>query len=446
MSKRLPLNLLYVEDDSGLRTAVSLYLAMQYENVATAVDGVDALRMVEENLPDIVLTDIQMSNMDGIEFTTQLKSKYPTIPVIITTAFTEVEYLLKSIDLGVCGFVSKPLDYEQLAATIQRVATPLLQDLQIHRLQAKLGNTLSNELGWSLPMQAIGDEASYASEHGYCLTIEGESGVGKTRLAHIIHSLGRNPRSPCITIHCGGCSDEHLEVELFGRGKQVGKLVSIGPGTVILIEPNTMSLAMQNKVARAIQNKEILPVGGLEPLQIKSRVVATLLKSAQAEYAEGKLTESLFYQLTEQVIKLPPLRTIVEEIPRLAALFLKEAEEDLHRSGLSLSNDAVDILLAYPWPGNITQMKNIIRRAAIYGSKQINGEQIMQLLPKDVPMASSRSIMPPTLKFDELELWAIEEALQRSGGKKMYAAELLGIDYKRFKRKVSKYHGVVQDE
>ena len=226
----------------------------------------------------------------------------------------------------------------------------------------------------------------------------------------------------------------------------MGKLVSIGPGTVILIEPNTMSLAMQNKVARAIQNKEILPVGGLEPLQIKSRVVATLLKSAQAEYAEGKLTESLFYQLTEQVIKLPPLRTIVEEIPRLAALFLKEAEEDLHRSGLSLSNDAVDILLAYPWPGNITQMKNIIRRAAIYGSKQINGEQIMQLLPKDVPMASSRSIMPPTLKFDELELWAIEEALQRSGGKKMYAAELLGIDYKRFKRKVSKYHGVVQDE
>ncbi len=445
MSKRLPLNLLYVEDDLNLRTAFSLYLSMQYESVTVAVDGLDGLRLVEEKRPDIVVTDIQMPNIDGIEFTTRLKAKYPDIPVIITTAFTEVDYLLKSIDLGVCGFVSKPLDYEQLAATILRVATPLLQDLQINRLQAKLGNTLSTDLGWSQPMQAVVEQASYASEHGYCLTIEGESGVGKTHLATMIHSLGRNPRSPCITIHCTGCTDEHLEVELFGRGKQVGKLVSIGMGTVILIEPSSMSLAMQNKVARAIQNKEILPVGGLEPLQIKSRVMATMLRNAHDEYSEGKLSEALYYQITEQVIVLPPLRTITEEIPRLAALFLKEAEDDLHRSGLSLSHEALDVLMRYPWSGNITQMKNIIRRAAIYGSKQISGEQIRQLLPRDVPSGVSRSIMPPTLRFDELELWAIEEALQRSGGKKMLAAELLGIDYKRFKRKISKYHDTIQD-
>ena len=443
MADLLPINLLYVEDERELREAVALFLEMNCATVQTAADGVEALEKIALNRPDVVVTDIRMPRLDGLGLVARLKNDYPDIPVIISTAFTEVDYLLRAIQLGVSGYVCKPPDYDELIGAIKKCAEPAIQRRQIESLHNLLGDAFLGQLGGSESLLLPARLAARAAENSYSLLIEGEAGTGKTYLAGKIHALGWRSRGPFVVMNGGELSAEQAELELFGRkGRELGRLSVAAAGTILIQQVDKIPLSVQDKLARIIQDKHFYRIGIAEPQPLEARVMATIRGDAVVAHREGRLGEALFYLLSEQVITLPPLRQLPDEIPRLAALFLRESADDLHRSGSHLTGDALPLITGYEWPGNIRQLKNVMRRAALYQGQWINSELLQPLLPAVTDaVAEEHPNVPPSLLFDDMEQWLMCEALNRTGGRKMQAAELLGIDYKRFKRKLEK-HGM----
>ncbi len=443
MAELLPINLLYVEDERELREAVALFLEMNCATVQSAADGVEALEKIALSRPDVVVTDIRMPRLDGLALTARLKSDYPDIPVIISTAFTEVDYLLRAIELGVSGYVRKPPEYAALLGAIIKCAEPVIQRRQIESLHNLLGDAFLGQLGESESLVLPARLAARAAENSYSLLIEGEAGTGKSYLAGKIHSLGRRSRGPFVVMNGGELSAEQAELELFGRkGRELGRLSVAAAGTILIQQVDKIPLSVQEKLARIIQDRHYYRIGTAEPQPLEARVMATIRGDAVVAHREGRLGEALFYLLSEQVITLPPLRQLPDEIPRLASLFLREAADDLYRCGAHLTEDALPLIAGYPWPGNIRQLKNVMRRAALYRGQRIDSECLRPLLPSMTDVVSqAHPPAPPSLLFDDMEQWLICEALNRTGGRKMQAAELLGIDYKRFKRKLEK-HGM----
>ena len=441
MTDLLPITLLYVEYETGLRGAVSTFLEMYCRTVQTAADGVEALGKIASQRPDIVVTDIRMPRLDGLELAARLKREHPDLPVIITTAFTEVDYLLKAIELGVSGFVRKPLDYEQLLAAIRKHAESVVQRRRIETLHHRIEDLLLERLGGSEALRLVAEQASRAAANNYGVMIEGEAGSGKSYLAGLIHGAGRPPRTSLIVVNGAGETVEQLEIEIFGRrGKELGKLSVAGAGTLLLQQVDLLPVSIQEHLATAIGEGRFFRSGVPEPYPLEARVMATLRGDAATAHREGRLVEALYYNLTEQVIAVPPLRTLPDDIPRMADRFLRVAAEDLHRPSPLLTRDALKVITGYPWPGNIRQLRNVMRRAAISAADRIDAAFLGTLLPLAEPETQPPGMdCPSSLLFDDVEQWVIREALFRSGGWRMRAAELVGMEYKRFKRKLDKY-------
>ncbi len=441
MTELLPITLLYVEDEAELREAVTVFLERRCLTVHTASDGIEALEKVAKLKPDLVVTDIRMPRLDGLGLAARLRAEHPEIPVIITTAFTEVDYLIRAIDVGISGFVRKPLVYGQLLSAIKKSAQPVIQQRRIETLRQQLEDAFLGRLGWSEAQRQTVERAIRAAESSYCLMLEGEAGTGKTHLAGLIHAMSRRLRGPFIVFDSAGLTVEQVELELFGRReKELGKLSVAAGGTILVRQTDTLPLIVQEKLARIIHEQRFFRISDPVPKPLAARIMATIRGDAITVHREGKLCEALYYLLIEQVISLPPLRTITEEIPRLAALFLQEAADDLHRPAAQLTDEGLVFLTGYPWPGNIRQLKSVMRRAAIHQGRSISRELLTSLLPE--PTATTLETLPlapPSLLIDDVEQWLIREALHRSDGRKMQAAELLGMEYKRFKRKMEKY-------
>jgi DNA-binding NtrC family response regulator len=441
MTGRLPIHLLYVEDEIEIREAVTTFLEMRCQKVSVAGDGAQALELVEAGRPDLVVTDILMPRMNGLELVARLKKEHPELPVVITTAFAEVDYLLKAIELGVSGFVRKPLDYAEVLTAIEKAARPAMQRRQIEKLRSRIEDVCSVRLGCSPAMRRLAEQATLAAETGYQVVLEGEPGCGKSHLAGMIHLMGERSRQPLVVVPCAGSGTEQLETELFGKRRWgPGKLSVASGGTVVLQHVDQIGHVLQSKLAHALEERRFLPGATAETVALNARVIATVHGSVARAHASGRLCDALFYRLTEQVIALPPLREMPEDLARLAQNFLAEAAGDLRRPGLTLHDDALALIAAHPWPGNIRQLKNIMRRAALCGCKVIGRAQLAPLLPAPAAdVGEPAGLLTPFLSFGELERRALTDALQRCGNKKMQAAELLGIDYKRFKRKLEKY-------
>ncbi len=317
-----------------------------------------------------------------------------------------------------------------------------LSVIPLSRMESPLDrhrDDLRQKLGRSSPLRTVVDQAVLAAENSCNLVIQGEAGTGKTYLAGLIHGNRGRGRSPFSIVNCAGHSVQQLEAELFGRrGKEPGKLSVAAGGTILLRQVEDAPLGLQDKVAGMIHERRLFRKGESAAQPLEVRLMATVRGDAATAHREGRLSEALYYQLTEQVIALPSLHDLPKEIPRLAAHFLHEAADDLQRAESRLTDDAVAVAVGYSWPGNIRQLKNVMRRAAIYHVGQIGRDLLESLLPAPVVAEAKRSL-PPSLRLEEVEQWAIGEALLRTGGRKMQAAELLGMEYQRFRRKLSKY-------
>jgi len=460
------LSVLYAEDDKDLRTQLHEYLGMLFKKVYPAENGEIGWEIFCEYAPDIVLTDIKMPKMDGLEMSGKIKEASPATPIIIATAFSEVKYLIRAIEIGIDRFVQKPINEDLFLNALYRCALPLLQKDRIRRLEGAIHSTLVKRLGKSQKIKEVITQIQQVAATDFSVVLQGETGVGKSLAAGIIHELSSRANQPFITIDVGSMPETLVESELFGykRGAftgaikdKKGLLQMANGGTVLLDELENITPHVQAKLLHAVEEKKIYPVGSTKPIHINIRIISATNMNFLTIVEEKKFREDLYYRLFEFEITIPPLRERPEDISLLAHRFFSEAACELKKKCMDISKEALIILENYKWPGNIRELKNVIRRAVLVCKcDRITDRDILKILKpsnKDFvgvnrdsgPLLhnqlskESSKHLPTSLSLEEIEKWAIRQALLQSGGKRMKAAAILEIDYKRLVRKMKKY-------
>jgi DNA-binding NtrC family response regulator len=428
MCNLLPVTVLYVEDDEEVLTSVVHSLESHFQTVIPCRDGKEALEKAAGHTPDIVVTDLRMPQLGGLDLIPALRKYAPDVPVIITTAFTEIPHLLRAIELGVVGFVSKPLNFDELLQVVTKASQPLIQRKEIDELRASSADVLAMYIGRGSHFGFIVRQAIDAAAGNHRVLIEGEPGTGKTRLAAIIHGISQRKNRPFITLPCGSMAPDQLELELFGKKRNcLSRFEIAARGTLVLHQLEKTPRNLQEKLLSVLEIGKYYPAGDPSPRHIECRLITTVQDRSE-------LLDALRIWLSDQIIALRPLREMPDELPELAQRLLLEASEDLRKPVPFLSEDAFLFLATCPWPGNIREMKGVLRRAIIRSQGCITADMLKFFLsysPAKFPL--------PTICIEELEKLAIAEALSRTHGKMMLAAELLGIDYQRFKRKMARY-------
>ncbi len=448
MENKLPLKVLYIEDEPKLRERICIVLRMRFEQVFTAANGREGLEVFSRERPDIIVSDIKMPVMDGLEMTMHIREIAPEAPVILSTAFTETAYLLRAIELGVSAYVRKPLDCRHLVETITRTSAPILQRIELE--QARQGEHASLELllGDSPAMQEVIRKARKIAGTDYSIIIQGETGVGKSHLAAIIHGLSPRKHHPFIPVTMSALPESLVESQLFGHIKgaftdagstKKGLFEEAHGGTIFLDDVDCAPPAIQAKILHAVEQKRFFPVGGTRPVEVDIRIIAASNRDLLDEVHNGNFREDLYYRLGDLVVVLPPLRERGDDIAVLARMFLNDVSLELDRTPPRLAPDALFALNRHPWPGNVRELKSVMKRVALFAGETVTGEDlvtVMTVLRK--PAADMDMTRLQTL--DELKCQAVRQALAATGGKKMEAARLLDVDYSSFKRMLEKYN------
>lgn len=448
MADKIRLKILYVEDEPKLRERIAIVLSMRFESVIPAANGKAALDIFLRERPDVVVSDIKMPIMDGLDMTMRIRDIAPDTPVILCTAFTETDYLIKAIELGVSAYVRKPIDLRKLVETITRAATPVLQRVELEK--ARQGEQASLELlfGNSTAMLDVIDQAKRVSTTDYSLILQGETGVGKSHLASLIHGLSRRRHQPFITVNLGSLPESLVESELFGHVKGAftgavstrrGLFEAANGGTLFLDDVDCAPPAIQAKILQAVEQKRFYPVGGTKSVVVDLRIIAASNRELLKEAETGNFREDLYYRLGDLVINLPPLRNRIEDIPVLAMAFLNDVSLELDRIPPRVTPEAIMMLSRHKWPGNVRELKSVIKRAVLFAAESITCKDLDNIFAMARPTSSEdQPLTLPTL--EEIKRQALQQALAASGGKKMEAARLLGVDYSSFKRMLARYN------
>ncbi len=461
MSNLKCLDILLVEDEDDLRQETAAFLGLYCNRVLQADNGRTALAAFETGRPpDLVISDIRMPHMDGLELAARLKECSPDTPILFCTAFTETAYLLRAIELGVAAFVRKPVDADELLAVIARTAEPVLQRRQISGLSADLAASLGLHLGTAPAQRALAEQAARVARTSFSILLEGETGTGKSRLAGIIHSLSPRCERQFVTVQLGAIPEQLAESELFGHVKgaftgaertRTGLVETAQGGTLFLDDIESCPLNVQAKLLRVVEEKRFTPVGSTVEKNVDVRVVAASNRNLEQEVATGRFREDLYYRLADVTLSLPPLREAPDTILPLALRFLREACEELGRPLPVLDEAAQCLLGRMQWPGNIRQLKSVIRRAALNAGTIIGIAEIAgagESPPVNATPANGNTpTAPPPFPcgIDALEKWSLEQALRFCGGKRMKTATMLGMNYYTFRRRLEK-HGICTGE
>lgn len=442
MTEKLQATILYCEDETELRRIVREFLELHCTTVITAADGREALAAAREHRPDMVLTDIRMPKLDGLMLAEQLAQDMPSVPVVLMTAFSKPDFLVRAIEIGVSGFVRKPIDFDEMLNAVRKALQPTLLRREVERLRLSSASTAKLYLGDSPAMRRVAEQAMIAAASSHELVIEGEQGTGKTRLASLIHVLSDRKKKPFITVNCDGVPAERLEIELFGKKRWgVGRMGAAEKGTLLLQRIDCAPLQIQTRLLRLLEDRFYYAIGDTVEFPLQCRIMATAGAVPASRAGEGRLVDELVYRLAVQSIRLPPLREIPEEIPALAQRLLLDATDSMNISAPALTSEALRVLQRHQWPGNTRELKSAVQRLLFISSDRISAADVQECI--DSGQIVGKRVQAATysgeLTLDALERWAIAEAMEKSGGRKMQAARLLGIDYKRFKRKAARH-------
>lgn len=447
MADKANLKILYVEDEPDLRERIRIVLGMEFQTVLTAENGRDGLDIFHREAPDVVVCDIRMPVMDGLEMTARVRKSAPGTPVILCTAFTETAYLLKAIELGVSAYVAKPLDCRNLVQTITRVALPILQQKELALARENERASMELLLGRSPAMQEAIRQAQRIAQSEFSVIIQGETGVGKSHLASIIHGLSRRRGGPFITVTVSALPESLVESQLFGHLKGAftgavattrGLFEEADGGTLFLDDVDCAPPAIQAKLLHAVERKQFYPVGGVQPVHVNTRIIAASNRELFHEVQSGAFREDLYYRLGETVITLPPLRQRGEDIMLLAREFLLDICRELERTPPVITADAALMLSRHPWHGNVRELKSVMKRAALFAGEAIAATDLADVMTA-VKSGASPEAIPQVQSLEELKRDAVRQALAATGGKKMEAARLLDLDYSSFKRMLDRY-------
>ncbi|PLX96715.1 MAG: hypothetical protein C0621_01520 [Desulfuromonas sp.] len=441
--------LLIVEDDVCLRQATVALMRRHLKTVYGAENGRDALALFHQHRPDLVLTDLRMPEMDGLTLTEKLREISPETPVLLFTAFSDSPTLIRGIELGVAGFIPKPATSEQLLTPLLKAARPILQKQQVQGLQQELQLSVERLLGRGETLSAIAAQTARIARTDYPLLLQGETGSGKSRLAGLVHRLSPRHEHPFVTVQLGALPESLVASELFGHQKGAftdatqsrrGRIAEADGGTLFLDDIDAAPLTVQGMLLQLVEEQTYTPVGSNCPEHVNLRIIAASNRDLAAMALAGTFRQDLYYRLAGLLIDLPPLRNIPEEIPPLANLLLEECCLELGRPPLRLEKETLKILCHHPWPGNVRQLRNTLRQAALLAGHKIDGDQIEQFLcgsssscPTPVPKEETFS-----MTMEEVERWAFRRALEAAGQKKMVAARLLDLNYYTFKRRLAR--------
>jgi len=434
------LKVLVVEDDDALRDALLVTLEAAGHHPVGAGGGGEALELLARGRFSMVISDLRMAPMDGLQLLAEIRSRQPALPVLLMTAFGDVDKAVAAMRGGACDFMLKPFEPKALLAQIERYATPPQTEGVI------AADPATREL---LLL------ASRVARTDATVLLTGESGTGKEVFARYIHDNSARARGPFVAINCAAIPDNLLEATLFGhekgaytgaQGAQAGKFEQANGGTLLLDEISEMPLALQAKLLRVLQEREVERVGGKKPVALDIRVLATSNRDMAAEVAAGRFREDLFYRLNVFPIHIPPLRQRAADIVPLAEHLLAAHGGRLGRHA-GLSPAAKARIAAHDWPGNVRELENVIQRALILAPGEVveadhlilsGSSAAATVLPSAMSMPASPAVESPA-NIKDLERQHILETLAKVGGSRKKAVELLGISERTLRYKLAQY-------
>jgi DNA-binding NtrC family response regulator len=440
--------ILIAEDEALLRKILAGLLEAEGYRIVTAETGREALDRFAEGRVDLVITDIRMPELDGIELLDRLKSVDPDVLVIVMTAFSSVETAVAALRKGAYDYVVKPFLNDDVTQAVRNALRQRELFLENRALRRELDRQHSFDqiIGASDALQELFTLIGKVAGTNASILITGESGTGKELVARAIHFNSRRAEGPFLAINCGALNENLLEAELFGYEKgaftgaaarREGLLKAADGGTIFLDEIGEVTPALQVKLLRALQEREVLPVGARAAVAFDARVVAATNRDLEAEVRAGRFREDLFYRLSVIPIKVPPLRERRGDVPLLARHFAARFAREMGVGERELSPEALTALVNYPWPGNIRELMNAVEHAVALSTERIRPEH----LPDKLRSARVATNDPEgaVVTLEELERAHILTVLAHTGGNKTRAAELLGIDLSTLYRKLRKY-------
>jgi two-component system response regulator AtoC len=449
--------ILVIDDEPILRNSLGIALGAAGYEVTTSGTGEEGLEILRRENPDLVLLDHWLPGIKGHDVLRQIKERDPEIPVIIMTAQGSIELAVNSMKIGAFDFLVKPFDLDQIEALVRKGLDRVRLKKEVEWLRAQYQERFRSGgiIGVSQKMKdVLGLAEKLAQSSETTVLIEGETGTGKELLAEYIHFLSSRSSFPFIPINCGAIPKDLFESELFGYEKgaftgalekgKMGKVESAEKGTLFLDEVGELSPSAQVKVLRVLEEKEYFKVGGIEKKKADVRIIAATNKDLEAEVKKGNFRDDLYFRLNVVRLFIPPLRDRREDILPLFKFFMERFNEQFKKGFVKISEEAEERILAYPWSGNIRELRNTVERIILLEKGDtILGKHLSFLSGKEglsEDIAQSKPIIPPQgIILDEVEKGYILEALKMKKGNKFQTAKLLGISRSALIYRMEKY-------
>ncbi|MCF7791910.1 MAG: sigma-54 dependent transcriptional regulator [Victivallales bacterium] len=443
--------ILLIEDDRNARNGIAKILRLKYD-ITVAEDGIRGINILKKNDFDIVITDIKMPGADGMAVLKEtLKKNTPPLCIIIT-AYGSIETAVEAMKEGAYHFISKPINLDGLELTIERALESRKLQTENKKLkkQLNLKHNISSIIGKSAKMETVIDLIRQVAPVKATVLLTGESGTGKELAAQAIHGLSERTGA-FVPVHCAALSSNLLESELFGHEKgaftgaierKIGRFEAAHNGTIFLDEIGEIDQATQVKLLRVLETKMFERIGSTTPIETDTRIIAATNKNLEEMVKNGEFREDLYYRLNILNIELPPLRERKEDIPLLVHTFIKQAAEENNKKVEGITDEALNILTSYNWPGNIRELRNCIERMVVLcREKTLTTAKLPPSMVKDYSPELAKKYSPAgTLNIEENEKKLIIQALDESGGNRTEAAAKLGISRRTLHRKLNEYN------
>ena len=444
---------LIVDDDASQRRLIEFWLQEEGYGTTAVGDGLTGWQSFEAQTPSLVISDIRMPAMSGLDLLSRIKAANPDVPVILVTAFGTVNDAVDAMKLGAADYVLKPLNGDELKVNVRRALERQQLVTENRYLRDLAGSTFrfENLIGQSRKMHDVLDVCARVAGRDSTVLLTGESGTGKEVLAKAIHQNSLRAGKPFVTVNCGALPEALAESELFGHRKgsftgaitdRSGKFEAANEGTIFLDEIGELPLNLQVKLLRVIQEREVDKIGFSQPVKVNVRILAATNRKLKTQVEDGQFREDLFYRLSVVTIDVPPLRERKDDIPLLAAHFLKSFSERYHISPLTITNEALALIVRYAWPGNVRQLENAIERLVVLA----NGNMIKpEELPQEVRESESRiakidlKLPDEGIDLEQVEREILSQALQKHAGNQTRAAQYLNISRKTLIYRMEKF-------
>ncbi|HEY1697604.1 MAG TPA: sigma-54 dependent transcriptional regulator [Polyangiaceae bacterium] len=446
------IRIVVADDDASARNGLGTLLRGEGFDVTLAEDGPAALARIADVAPDVLVTDLHMPRMDGIELLQKARALHPELVVVLVTAFADVDTAVRAMKEGAEHYLTKPVQVDELLLVVRRALERRSVVHEAAELRARLKERLRFDaiVGRSPAMQEVFNVIEQVAPSRASVLITGESGTGKELAAQALHEHGPRASAPFVKLHCAALAETLLESELFGHEKgaftgavarREGRFKQADGGTLFLDEIGEISPALQVKLLRFLQERTFERVGGNETLKVDVRIIAATNRDLAAEVAAGKFREDLFYRLNVVNLEMPPLRARPSDLLPLANHFLERFARENGKHITGLSEDAVERITGYRWPGNVRELENVIERAVVL----CDGPTLTaKHLPAGVGAIPKGTIRIPGSSLPEIERHAILTTLEACGGRTAAASQMLDISVRKIQYKLHEYGVTLQ--